>query len=61
MYPEINHCALIARIGAGGRVRHVGVSKKITATEEGVLLLGINDKHPDNNVGTLDVTVTVLK
>ncbi len=61
VYPEINHCALIARIGAGGRVHQIGVSREIKASEEGVLLLGINDKHPVNNVGVLDVTIRIQR
>lgn len=60
LYRGINHCALIARIGPGGEVRFVGVSQIIKVLNGGELLLGINDKDPDNNKGTLDVSVEIL-
>ena len=60
LYPGINHCALIARIGPGGEVRFVGVSQTIKVLNGGELLLGINDKDPDNNKGTFDVSVEIL-
>jgi len=59
MYPRINHCSLIARIGAGGEVFAVGVSNKKYISEGGRLLLGINDNNPENNEGTLKVIVQI--
>src|SRR5262245_44694561 len=39
LYPEINHCALIAKIGPGGKVHFMGVSQTIQVEEGGELIL----------------------
>ncbi len=61
MHEEMNHCALVAKIGAGGDAMLIGVSKEIEVSKGGVLILGINDSHPENNEGSLNVTVTIRK
>lgn len=61
VYGNINHCALIARIGAGGEVQFVGVSRTLDVAKGGILILGINDNNPVNNTGILDVSVQFVR
>lgn len=61
LYRDINHCALIARIGAGGDVEFVGVSRTLEVAKGGPLILGFNDSNPVNNQGSLDVSVQFLE
>jgi len=61
LYRGINHCALMARIGAGGHVHFVGVSRALEVAKGGTLVLGFNDSNPANNTGSLDVSVRFLE
>jgi hypothetical protein len=58
-YPELNHAALIGRIGESGSVFYLGASTTVTAEADGRLYLGINDGGLENNRGYWDATVAV--
>ncbi len=53
------HMALIGRIGVKGTPVGVGTSWSGKSPADGRLFLGINDKDPKNNIGELQVTITV--
>ena len=58
-FSELNHAALIGRIGENGSGFHLGESATITAEADGRLYLGINDGGLENNRGYWDATVAV--
>jgi predicted nuclease of predicted toxin-antitoxin system len=58
-YPELNHAALIGRVGYEGAVFYVGRTATVTAEVDGRLFLGINDGGLENNRGYWDASVSV--
>ena len=56
-FPELNHAALIGRIGESGSGFYLGASTTTTAEADGRLYLGINDGGLENNRGSWDATV----
>ena len=58
-FSELNHAALIGRIGENGSGFYLGESATITAEADGRLYLGINDGGLENNRGYWDATVAV--
>lgn len=48
---DMNHAALIARIGSDGEVFEVGASLRCSVARAGRLMLGINDGRFDDNDG----------
>jgi hypothetical protein len=53
------HMALLGRIGEEGSPFLVGGSLTGDAPADGRLFLGINDRDPKNNLGELQVTITL--
>lgn len=58
-FPELNHAALIGRVGDEGPAFYVGRARTITAEGAGRLFLGINDGGLENNRGHFTTTVAV--
>jgi hypothetical protein len=58
-YPELNHSALIVRVGGAGTVFPVGPGTTITAEGDGRVFLGVNDGGRENNAGFFTAEVTV--
>ena len=58
-YPELNHAALIGRIGEDGTALFVGRQATFTAERDGRLFLGVNDGGLENNSGSFTAAVTV--
>lgn len=56
---DMNHAALIARIGSDGEVFEVGVSLRCTVARTGRLMLGLNDGRFDDNDGQYVAEVLV--
>ena len=58
-YREVNHAALVAKIGEDGEVFVVGSSQDFVAEEEGRLYLGVNDSLLEDNGGEFQVDIEV--
>ena len=58
-FPELNHAALIGRIGDSDDAFYLGTSQTITAETDGRLYLGVNDGGLENNRGSWDATVDI--
>ena len=58
-YPDMNHAALIGRVGEVGVAFAVGRQTTVTADGAGRLYLGVNDGGRENNSGFFTVTVDV--
>jgi hypothetical protein len=58
-FPDMNHAALIGRVGAAGPAFYVGRQSTVTADANGRLFLGVNDGGRENNAGyfTADIEV----
>lgn len=58
---EMNHSALIGKIGETGEVFLVGREHQLTVATAGRLHLGVNDTDAINNEGTFVANVTVIR
>lgn len=58
-YPELNHSALLVRVGGAGTAFPVGRETTIDAEGDGRLFLGVNDGGRENNAGSFTAEITV--
>jgi hypothetical protein len=58
---DMNHSALIGKIGETGEVFLVGRERQLTVATAGRLHLGVNDTDAINNEGTFVANVTVIR
>ncbi len=56
---DVNHAALIGRVGDEGVPFLVGASSQFTADHSGILYLGINDVGVQNNTGSFTSVITI--
>jgi hypothetical protein len=56
-FRDAQHASLIAQVGASAIA--IGAKKRFTVEKPGLLVLGVNDRKPEDNAGGFDVSVTV--
>lgn len=59
LIPQVDHAALIGRMGQDGDPFFVGTDSVFPVAQAGRLFLGVNDEGVDDNRGAFEATVTV--